>query len=306
MAMKALPSKLALTVGPLLYFWPRESLLHFYAEVAESPAVTVVLGEIVCSRRREMKAEDWFSLARELAAAGKEVVLATQVLVESEGDLRTLRRIVEQGDFLVEAGDASALNLLAGMKARFVLGPHINVYSAPALQEYVALGAERWVAPVELSLDAVGRIRAGAPAVATEVFAYGRMPLAFSARCFTARHHRLSKDQCEFRCRDDADGLLLATSEGAPFLVLNGIQTQSAAQQCLVGDREALLAAGVDRLRLSPASNRFVEVIGAFDQVMNHEGDVDAALALLDEISPTGGLADGFAHARAGMEWSRA
>ena len=188
----------------------------------------------------------------------------------------------------------------------FVLGPHINVYSAPALQEYVALGATRWVAPVELSLEAVGLVRAGAPALATEVFAYGRLPLAFSARCFTARHHRLSKDQCEFRCRDDADGLLLSTSEGQPFLVLNGIQTQSAAQQCLVGDREALLAAGVDRLRLSPASNRFAEAIGAFDQVMNHEGDVDAALALLDEISPVGGLANGFAHAQAGMAWSRA
>jgi collagenase-like PrtC family protease len=303
MAMKTLPARLALTVGPLLYFWPRESLLHFYAEVAASPASSIVLGEVVCARRREMKAEDWFALARELAAEGKEVVLATQALVESDGDLRTLRRVVEQGDFLVEAGDASALGLLAAMKARFVLGPHINVYSAPALQEYVALGATRWVAPVELSLEAVGLVRAGAPALATEVFAYGRLPLAFSARCFTARHHRLSKDQCEFRCRDDADGLLLSTSEGQPFLVLNGIQTQSAAQQCLVGERDALLEAGVDSLRLSPASNRFVDAIAAFDAVMNKGADVDAALALLDEISPVGGLANGFAHARAGMEW---
>ena len=60
------------------------------------------------------------------------------------------------------------------------------------------------------------------------------MPLAFSARCFTARHHRLKKDECDFRCRDDADGLLLAAGEGEPFLVLNGIQTQSAALQCLL------------------------------------------------------------------------
>jgi collagenase-like PrtC family protease len=306
MAMKALPEKLALTVGPLLYFWPRESMLHFYANVADSPAATVVLGEVVCSRRREMKGEDWIALARELAAAGKEVVLATQVLVESDGDLRTLRRIVEQGDFLVEAGDASALSLLTGMGARFVIGPHINVYSAPALQEYVALGATRWVAPVELPLDAVGRIRAAAPGMGTEVFAYGRMPLAFSARCFTARHHRLSKDQCEFRCRDDADGLLLSTGEGEPFLVLNGIQTQSAAQQCLVADRDSLVAAGVDRLRLSPGSHGFAEAITIFDDVMNHGADVDAALGRLAELSPVGGIANGFAHARAGMDWSRA
>jgi hypothetical protein len=44
--------RLALTVGPLLYYWPRETLLHFYAEVAESAADSVVLGEVVCARRR--------------------------------------------------------------------------------------------------------------------------------------------------------------------------------------------------------------------------------------------------------------
>jgi hypothetical protein len=31
------------------------------------------------------------------------------------------------------------------------------------------------------------------------VFAYGRMPLAFSARCFTARHCNLPKDDCQLQ-----------------------------------------------------------------------------------------------------------
>jgi collagenase-like PrtC family protease len=191
------------------------------------------------------------------------------------------------------------------MGARYVLGPHINVYSRAALAEYARLGAMRWVPPVELSLAAIADVNAGGPLLPTEVFAYGRMPLAFSARCFTARHHRLSKDQCEFRCRDDADGLLLSTTDGAPFLVLNGIQTQSAAQQCLVGERAALLAAGATRVRLSPSSQRFLEAVEAFDQVMNGGRDADAAQALLDAISPPGGLANGFAHARPGIEWNR-
>ena len=62
----------------------------------------------------------------------------------------------------------------------------------------------------------------------TEVFAYGRLPLAFSARCFTARHRNLPKDDCRFSCIDHPDGLLMETREKQPFLVLNGIQTQSA------------------------------------------------------------------------------
>lgn len=305
-AMKVhLPERMPITVGPVLYFWPRETLMNFYATVAESPADTVVLGEVVCSRRHEMKPADWIALGQDLASAGKEVVLATQALIESESDLRTLRRIAEQGDFLVEAGDASALNVLVQAQARFVLGPHINVYSLPALNEYVRLGAMRWVAPVELPLADIAAINPRGDVVPTEIYAWGRMPLAFSARCFTARHHRLSKDQCEFRCRDDADGLLLSTTDGEPFLVLNGIQTQSAAQQCLIAERSALAAAGVKRVRLSPSSKSFDKVIDAFDDVMNHGASADAALIAMDALSLPGGLANGFVHARPGLEWSR-
>lgn len=302
----AAPAAFTLSIGPVLYYWPRETLMHFYAEVAESAAHSVVLGEVVCSRRHEIRIADWLALARDLSAAGKEVVLATQALIESEADLRLLRRIAEQGEFLIEAGDASALNRLGEVGAPFVLGPHLNVYSRPALQEYQRLGATRWVAPLELSLSAIGQINDGAPLLPTEVFAYGRMPLAFSARCFTARHHRLSKDQCEFRCRDDADGLLLSTSDGQPFLVLNGIQTQSAARTCLLTHREALRAAGVSRLRLSPSSQDFGAVIAAFDAVMNRGQDAHQALALLDAQALPGGFSDGFALGRAGLEWSAA
>ena len=164
-------NRIAITVGPLLYYWPRESLLHFSADIAESPADTVVLGEVVCARRHEMKLADWLALARDLAAAGKEVVLATQALVESEADLRLLRRQAGQGDFMVEAGDVSAVHLLAGCGRPFVLGPHVNVYSRAALAEYVRVGAVRWVAPVELALAAVGEVNAGGPLLPTVEFA---------------------------------------------------------------------------------------------------------------------------------------
>lgn len=299
------PERIALSVGPVLYQWPRDTLLRFYADVAESAADSVVLGEVVCARRHEMKPADWLALAHDLAAAGKEVLLATQALIESEADLRSLRRMAEQGDFMVEAGDASAINLLAGSGARFCLGPHINVYSRAALAEYARLGAARWVPPVEMSIDTLAQVNGHEPLLPTEVFAYGRMPLALSARCFTARHHRLSKDQCDFRCADDPDGLLLSTTDGEPFLVLNGTQTQSAARQCLIAERQALRAAGVTRLRLSPTAQGFAQAIDAFDGVMNQGLRADAALIALDALSPPGGLVNGFAHGRPGMEWSR-
>ena len=65
-------SMFQLSVGPVQYYWSRDTLTAFYAEVADSPAHTVCLGEVVCSRRHEMKPEDWLALARDLKAAGKE------------------------------------------------------------------------------------------------------------------------------------------------------------------------------------------------------------------------------------------
>jgi collagenase-like PrtC family protease len=301
-----------LVVGPVTYYWTRATLTEFYAEVADSAAQTVYLGETVCSRRREMKAEDWFDLARDLSAVGKDVVLSAQVLVESESDLRLLRRLAENGEFQVEANDAAAVRLLAG-RGPFVLGPHINIYSRDALREYAELGPSRWVAPLELSIDAVAAINpaanpmtggASSAPIETEIFAFGRMPLAFSARCFTARHYHLQKDDCAFRCIEHPDGLLLSSRDGEPFLAMNGIQTQSAGSHCLIGEREALSRAGIRRLRLSPQSQNFAAIVRCFDGVFNRGESATEAAAMLDQFCLPGGLVNGYAAGVSGKDWS--
>jgi collagenase-like PrtC family protease len=79
--MTAAAIKIAL--GPLLYYWPRDTVLRFYEAIAATPVDVVYLGEAVCSRRHELRLADWLDVARLLAAAGKQVVLSTQVLLES-------------------------------------------------------------------------------------------------------------------------------------------------------------------------------------------------------------------------------
>jgi len=293
-----------LSVGPLLTYWPRRQLTDFYALLADLPVATITLGEVVCSRRHEMKAEDWMALARDLAAAGKEVVLATQALIESEAELRTMHRLANQDEFLVEANDAAALAHLAGR--RFVIGPHVNVYSGAALDELAALGAVRWVPPIEVPLEAMAAVNppGRTPAVATEVFAFGRMPLAISARCFTARHYGLSRDECGFRCIEHPDGLTLRTQDDEPFLALNGLQTMSARLMCAVPEHEAILASNVRRLRFSPVSTGFDSVVRAFDRVFNGGADPDAEVKSLAGLGLPGGLADGYLRRRAGVHWS--
>ncbi len=264
-----------LALGPLLYFWSREEVFDFYKRVARLPVEIVYLGETVCSKRRTLTLADWQALARTLTSAGKEVVLSTLTLMEAESELRAMRRIVANGEYQVEANDMAAVSAVAEAGHPFVAGPHIHTYNHATLELLADLGARRWVMPMELSRETLAQMQQLRPnGLETEVFAYGRMPLAFSARCFTARNRNLPKDDCKLCCGDYPDGLQLKTQEGEQFLTLNGIQTQSGLVCNLLTALPEFVQLGVDVVRLSPQSRHMEQVIAAFHDVL--QGDAKA------------------------------
>ena len=290
-----------IALGPLLYYWPRDTVMGFYEKMATTPVDIVYLGEAVCSRRHELRLSDWLEIARMLAAAGKQAVLSTQVLLESGPEAGTMHRIAANGEFMVEANDMGAVHQLAG-KAPFVAGPSLNLYNLPSLQWMAGLGASRWVMPLEMGRADLAVVQQGRPAgLETEVFAWGRMPLAHSARCFTARHRNLPKDNCEFSCLQHPDGLMLKTSEHEEFLVLNGTQTQSARVYNLVDQVQTMRAMGVDVVRVSPQSQHTGEVIALFDAARRQAVAPDEALARSQPLMPAGGC-NGYWHGRPGLE----
>ncbi len=287
-----------LSLGPLLYYWSREDTLAFYEAAAGWPVDIVYLGETVCSRRHLLRLNDWLELADRLADAGKEVVLSTLPLIESESDLKALRKLVGNGRHRVEANDFGAVRLCAEAGIAFVAGPTLNVYNPETLAMLAGMGAIRWVPPVEMT-HAMLKAMPIPAGMATELFSYGRLPLAYSARCFTARRYNLQKDDCQFKCLEHPEGLTLYTREEQAFLAMNGIQTQSARIYTLAHRVRELADAGVEVLRLSPQYRNMAAVVDHYRNAMTGETADPAALRKFMYADPC----DGYWLGKAGADF---
>lgn len=258
-----------LSLGSLTYCWNKASIFEYYQAIADTSIDTVYLGEVICSRRREMKYKDYLELAHMLAAKGKKVILTTMTLIESQSEIIELKRIIDNGEFAIEANDMAAVNLASEANLPFVCGPSLNLYNRGSLDIMQKLGMTRFVMPYELSREWLEQVLTQSTTqFETEVLGYGYMPLAHSARCFTAKHHQKPKLDCQIVCLQYPKGLLTQTQESQPLLRLNGIQTQSAAKINLINQIPLMSKIGVDYWRLSPTG---MDDIGLINQIASSQ-----------------------------------
>ena len=262
-------------LGPVLYYWPKIETEAFYQAAKESEADIIYMGETVCTKRREMKVPNWLDLAKEIAKSGKQVVLSTLALLEAPSELIDLKQLVNNGDFLIEANDLAAINVAHDNNLPFVAGPAINCYNALTLKLLQKQGMVRWCMPVELSRDWLSNVLKQFDALKiernfeVEVFSYGYLPLAYSARCFTARSEDKPKDKCETCCIKYPVGREVFSQEQQKVFVLNGIQTQSG--YCYnLGNNLKEMKGLVDIVRISPLGIDTLEVVKQFRA--NEEG----------------------------------
>ncbi len=276
-----------LALAPIPFFWSADVVTDFYAAIASTPIDIVYLGETVCYKRRGPTLAEWLAIADRLADHGKEVVLSSLVLVDGEAELKATRRLCANGRYLVEANDMSAVSLCRG--APFVAGATLNIYNEDALAILAEAGATRFVASVELSGAALGALRAAGPArLDCEALAFGRPALAYSARCFSARNADRGKDQCEWVCEQEPEGVLVRTQEDDAFLTLNGLQVHAGHPINVLGEIEAMREAGVDILRIMPEVRDTALVIDAFRGVL--DGRYPLAEAQKRLVPLTGGI----------------
>ncbi len=292
-----------ISLGPIQYFWPAEKVYDFYEQVKTWPVDIVYLGENVCAKRREIKLDDWLRIAKGLTAAGKHVVLSTMVLLEADSELSRLKRICNNESYPVEANDLSAVYLLKEVR-EFVAGPHINMYNTETIKLLSHLGAYRWVMPMELSAQTLQGLLENKPDnLETEVFSYGHIPLSFSARCFTARKHNLPKDQCNFLCKQDDQGVALYTQENNKLFNINGIQLQSGIPCNLIAAIEQMRSLKVDVVRLSPQINNMATVVEMFRKAIDKKITQTEIDLWLTEDSNNSEWCNGYWYGQPGMDW---
>ena len=290
-----------LTMGPVLFNWAPEKLRDFYFRLAdEAPVDSVCVGEVVCSKRTPFFVPYVAEVTARLERAGKEVIHSTLALVMTGRELAQLAETAGSAELLVEANDISAHALLAGRQ--HVIGPLVNVYNEGTLKTLAGRGAFRVCLASELPAPTLAVLgRTGLAELEVQIF--GRLPLALSARCYHARAKGLTKDNCQYVCAADPDGMAVETLDGKPFLAVNGTQTLSHTYCNRLGELQALEAMGIRRFRLSPQDVDMVAVAGVVRGLLDGVESVADAQGRLAGL--TGGVpfSNGFFHGREGARF---
>jgi len=289
-----------LTLGPVLFEWKRDELVRFYEEVAGMDIDVVYLGEVVCTRKLSLRFDDIERIAGMLTDSGKKVVLSSLAVISNEEELEFTRRLAAF-PYAIEANDMSVLNIADPSKREVLAGPHITAYNAPSVEFLKEIGVKHVTFPVELPRESVAHC-ISATGIEGEVFVHGKVPLAFSWRCYTSRAFGLGKTNCQHHCTRYPDGMELKTMDSEPLFTANGTTLLSADTYTLVESVEDLETIGVKSLRISPQYRGTAKVVEVFRRTMR--GEIGAVSALEELKSASGeGFCNGWYMGGAGKDY---
>jgi len=290
-----------LTLGPIAYHWSADDRRDFYARIAdECPVDEVYLGEVICSKRAPFHEADLPATIDRLERAGKRVILSTL----AEVMLKRERKATE--DLAAMDAPEIEINNAAGLFARgqrpHRIGPFMNAYNETTIRWMAAKGATHVCLPSEMPASAIAIAAQAARdlGLGVEVQVFGRASLAVSARCYHARAHGRTKDNCQFVCETDPDGMPLRTRDDRPILRVNGIQTMSESYLDLLPETPQLVADGISHLRLMPQAVDMVAVAQTFRDALEQREPLAEADTRLAALCGDAGLSNGFYHGEAG------
>ncbi len=290
-----------LTLGPIYYHWSAETRRDFYARIADEAEVDeVYLGEVICSKRAPFHEADLPETIERLERAGKTVILSSLAEVMLKRERKATADLAAMTTPEVELNNAAGLYERGAQPHR--IGPFMNAYNEATIAWMARQGARHICLPPEMPSQAIAAAtrEARTLGLGVEVQVFGRTSLAVSARCYHARAHDRTKDNCQFVCENDADGMPLRTTDDRSILRVNGIQTQSECYVSLLQEIGMLVADGVSHLRLQPQNVDMVAVSSIFRDTLEGRLEPDRADTALRGLCGETEFSNGFYHGQAG------
>lgn len=296
-----------LTLGPILFHWPAEKKRDFYFQIAdEAPIDTVYIGEVICSKRSPFFEPYYEEITDRLQKSGKKVVFSSLAEVMIPRERKMTEGLCSLDLYEIEANDTSALYHLRETPHR--IGPFINVYNENTMTFLASKGAKHFTLPQELPAPVISTMaqQANKIGITLEVQVYGRVGLALSARCYHARSHNRMKDNCQFVCEEDPDGMPLSTINGTPFLSINGIQTLSYHCMTLLNEISEMQKMGIHTFRISPHNHDMIRTSILYRDVLDNKTTPQKALSELKKVGLQVPFSNGFYHGTDGYRWIKA
>jgi len=289
-----------ITLGPVLFEWRQDEIMRFYEEAAKMDVDRVYVGEAVCTKKIGLRLNDIEAIIKSLQDAGKKVTLSSLAVISNEEELEFTRKLLSY-NCSIEANDMTVFNLSDPKEREIFAGPHITSYNAPTIEFFKSIGVNRVAFPVELSKESI-EYNIKHTGIFGEVFAHGKMPLAFSWRCYTSRAFGLSKTGCRHDCMKYPDGMELKTVEGEPLFSINGTSILSASTCSLVEVVDDLKSIGVKALRISPQYRNTARIAEVFHARVNGSLGPAEGLKELKAITE-GSFSNGWYHGGAGKDY---
>jgi len=289
-----------LTLGPVLFEWNPDEFYRFYEEAARMDVDRVYVGEVVCTRKLGYSKSDLGAIIRLLEDAGKKVVLSSLAVISNDDELDFTRKLLSF-PCAIEANDMAVFNMADPANREVFAGPHITSYNAETVEFLKSIGVKRVAFPVELSKETFEHI-IRETGISGEVFAHGKVPLAFSWRCYTSRAFGLTKTVCKHHCMNYPDGMDLKTVDKDDIFTVNGTSVLSADTYTLIEFVESLRDAGVAALRISPQYINTGKIVEVFRARMNGTIGNEEALRELKAVTK-GGFSNGWYLGGAGRDY---
>lgn len=257
-----------ISLAPLPLNYSLSTLHQFYEEVAASDFIDCVyIGEVFCPKRL-FSLQSYLKFKEILEQAGKEVVFSTYALPTKEEDFVQVLPFIEATDLI----EVNSLGFLAFLKKQaphknFLMGSNCNLYNIHDFEIARDWGSKGAVSHFDLLEETVEAVLVK-NVLPLEVPIYGRFPLAFSWRCYTALFFGKKRGGCELVCQTKTD-LSLKNLEGEAAFVVNGNLIESGRTICLfeLGKKLAELGAAFGRLYAGPGeATRVAELFANYLQ----------------------------------------